>query len=179
MLNGNAYVTGPAGSTNFPVTGGVVQASSGGFNNSDFVTEVNGAGTGLVYSTYTGGINNVNVTNAIAVDAAGDAFITGRTTNFASFPSTPGAFQSYTTNVAAGTSSNAFILKLNPTGTAYLYATLLAGTKFDEGKGIAIDSTGDAFVTGDTQSNDFPVTAGVFQPTFYLGGHLDGGNGAS
>jgi hypothetical protein len=164
VMNGHAYVTGQAGSNMFPTTPGVVQ--SNGNQNSGFLTEMNSTGTALVYSTFICGINNENLANAVALDPSGNAYVTGDTTNFASFPSTPGAFQSYQTNVTGGTGRDAYILKVNPTGTAYVYATLLAGGQDDVGLGIAVNANGNAFVAGKTSSNNFPITPGALQTTF-------------
>src|SRR5439155_16790218 len=87
--DGNAYVTGTTDSTNFPTTPGAFQTSSSG-SGAAFVTKLNASGTGLIYSTYLGGSQGGNG-NGIAVDAAGNAYVTGGAG--ANFPTTPGAFQ--------------------------------------------------------------------------------------
>jgi hypothetical protein len=110
----------------------------------------------LAYSTYLGG-NALDEGRAIAVDDAGDAYVTGYTTS-TNFPTTPGAFQTE----PAG-NADVFVAKLNDTGTALVYATYLGGRGADEGWGIAVDAAGNAFVTGDTTSRDFPTTPGAFQ----------------
>jgi hypothetical protein len=146
--SGNAYVTGITVSTNFPVTPGAFQTACGG--NCAFVTKFNPSGSALVYSTYLGG----SVGYGIAVDTSGNAYVTGYAFS-TNFPVTPGAFQT--------TCCGAFVTKLNPTGTALVYSTYLGGSELDEGYGIAVDSTGNAYVTGNTRSTNFPVTPGAFQ----------------
>ena len=178
--SGNAYVTGSACSTDFPVTQGAYQTTNQAAANSDataFVTKLNATGTALVYSTYLGGSGLAADSpfggekgNAITVDAAGAAYVIGRTSS-TDFPVTPGAYQ--TTNHAAGNGrSNVFVAKMNPTGTALVYSTYLGGSGGkantyggDIGNALAVDSLGDAFVVGETFTNDFPITPGAFQAT--------------
>jgi hypothetical protein len=155
---GAAYVTGETHSTGFPTTPGAFQTSYGGGYDA-FVTELNPTGTALVYSTYLGGTGD-DVGRGIAVDGAGNAYVTGYTDS-ADFPTTAGAFQA-----AFGGGYDAFVTKLNATGTALVYSTYLGGTHWDEGWGIAVDAVGDAYVTGYTESTDFPTTTGAFQTTF-------------
>lgn len=113
----------------------------------------------LSYSTYIGGLDE-DVGNDITVDAAGNAFITGRTKS-SNFPTTPGVVQG-----AATSFDEAFVVKLNPTGSSLVYSTFVGGTGFDEANGIAVDAVGNAFLTGVTTSSDFPTTPGAFQTTF-------------
>ena len=122
----------------------------------------------LVYSTYLGG-NGLNQADGIAVDSAGDAYVTGYTSS-TNFPTTPGAVQ--TTNHGTGPSAeNVFISKLNASGTALVYSTYLGGSSnFDGGYAIAVDSVGDAYVTGQANSTDFPTTPGAFETTAPSGG---------
>jgi hypothetical protein len=155
---GNAYIAGQVGARDFPVTPGAFQTIlKGGFN--AFVTKLNSAGTALLYSTYLGGSDGDRAVG-IAVDSHGNAYITGETSS-RDFPVTPGAFQS--TSHANLVYSNAFVTKLNPTGTALLYSTFLGGSDYASGAAIAVDSQGNAYITGDTSSTDFPVTKGAFQ----------------
>ena len=98
---------------------------------------------------------------AIAVDTAGNAYVTGYTTS-TDFPTTAGAFQT----TFGGGNDDAFVTKLNPTGTALVYSTYLGGTGYDQGAAIAVDTAGNAYVTGYTDSTDFPTTAGAFQTTY-------------
>jgi hypothetical protein len=115
----------------------------------------------LVYSTYLGGSSG-DAGEGIALDASGDAYVTG-VTGSTDFPTTAGAFQP----IKPGSSGadNAFVTKVNPTGSALVYSTYLGGSSYDEGFGIAVDASGDAYVTGSTGSTNFPTTAGAFQTT--------------
>ena len=105
----------------------------------------------LAYSTYLGG-SLTDQGLGIAVDAAGNAYVTGYTES-ANFPTTPGASRLPMRGV------DAFVTKLNATGTALVYSTYLGGTADDCGHGIAVDASGNAYVTGDTNSANFPTTA--------------------
>jgi hypothetical protein len=163
---GNAYVTGKTTSTDFPVTPGAFQSKVGGAHDL-FVTKLNPAGSALVYSTYLGGsADDGFYRGAIAVDASGNAFVTGDTAS-ANFPVSAGALQTSCTPCTAGSgATNSFIAKLNATGSALVYSTYLGGSGGglgDEGKGIAVDASGNAYVTGVAESHDFPVTPGAFQ----------------
>jgi hypothetical protein len=147
---GNAYVTGQTRATNFPTANAIQATFGGGSPDGDaFVTKLNAAGTALVYSTYLGGSDN-DIGNEIALDSAGSAYVTG-VANSANFP-TANAFQ----GTLKGT-SDAFVTKLNAAGTAFIYSTYLGGTTNDSGNGIAVDSAGNAYVTGGTSSTDFPL----------------------
>jgi hypothetical protein len=161
---GNAYVTGNTTSSNFPTAVALQPATGGGRD--AFVTKLNAAGTTLLYSTYLGGSDS-DQGNSIAVDSTDNVYVTGETSS-TNFPTTAGAFQM--TN--AGGIADAFVTKLNPTGTSLLYSTYLGGTGDDSGFGIAVDSTGNAYVTGHTTSTTrffptagFPTTPGAFQTT--------------
>ena len=162
--SGNALVTGSTESTNFPTTSGAFQTSNATTDphcrhcTDAFVTKLNSAGSGLVYSTYLGGSSR-DVGQGIAVDSSGNAFVTGFTTS-TNFPTTPGAFQ---TVQAAFASVDAFVTKLNATGSGLVYSTYLGGGFTDRAFGIAVDSSGSAYVTGQTDSTDFPTTPGAFQ----------------
>jgi hypothetical protein len=162
--SGNAYVVGTTLSTNFPVTNGAVQPSNGGSADGAsnvFVAKLNPAGTALVYSTYLGGSSG-DYGYGIAVDGSGDAYVTGFT-NSTNFPVTSGAYQTANHSTNTGGRQNAFVTKLNPTGTALMYSTYLGGNFTDWGYGIAVDSMDDAYVVGYTDSSTFPVTAGAYQ----------------
>ena len=106
----------------------------------------------LTYSTYLGG-SGFDQGYAIAIDSLGNAYVTGQTAAI-DFPTTPGAFQ---TNYGGG---DAFVAKLNPSGSALIYSTYLNGAS---GNGIAVDSAGNAYVTGEAGTTKFPTTAGAFQ----------------
>src|SRR5207245_4882430 len=124
----------------------------------DYLTKLNPAGTTLPYSTYLGGNGVFDIGRGIAVDSAGNAYVTGDTDS-TNFPTTVGAFQ---TGIAGG-GYDAFVTKLNAFGSAPLiYSTYLGGDGFDVGHGIAVDAVGNAYVAGVTTSNDFPTTPGAF-----------------
>jgi len=162
-FEGNAYVVGTTDSLNFPTSVGAYQATRSA-GKDVFVTKLKPNGTGVVYSTYIGGSLD-DYGYKIAVDGAGNAYVTGTTTS-TNFPTTPGALQ--TVN---GGGTDAFVVKLNPTGSARLYSTYLGGNGNEEGFGIAVNSSGNAFVTGVTGSANFPVTSGAMQTAF--GGSTD------
>ncbi len=145
--SGNAYVTGGTGSTDFP-TADPLQAVPNGFGDA-FVAKLNPTGSALVYSTYLGGSNS-DIGSGIAVDSAGNAYVTGRTFS-PDFP-TASPLQAVYGGVEDG-----FVAKLNPTGSALVYSTYLGGSNYDYGSGIAVDSAGNAYVTGYTLSTDFPT----------------------
>ena len=154
--SGNAYVTGYTESTDFPTTPGAFQTSCAGSVCFDaFVTKLNPTGSAPVYSTYLGGSSQGF---GVVADASGNASITGYT-QLPGFPTTPGAFQ---TGYGGG-NSDAFVAKLNPTGSALVYSTFLGGTGDDFGQAIAVDSSANIYVTGGTRSPDFPATPGAFQ----------------
>jgi hypothetical protein len=155
--NPNAYVTGRASSTDFPTTPGAFQMAAAGLREA-FVTKLNPSGSTLVYSTYLGGAGDEEGT-AIAVDAAGSVYVTSETSS-ADFPITAGALQA----TLAGP-SDAFVTKLDPSGSALVYSTYLGGAGDETSTGIAIDAFGSAYVTGVTTSADFPTTAGAFDTT--------------
>src|SRR5438552_1690786 len=155
---GNAYVTGITLSTNFPTTAGAFQTTGGGAEDA-FVTQLNPMGTGLVYSTYLGG-SGVDDGLGIAVDARGNAYVTGVTLS-TNFPTTAGAFQT-----TCGGAEDAFVTQLNPIGSLLVYSTYLGGSGVDDGLGIAVYARRNAYVTGVTFSTNFPTTAGAFQTTF-------------
>jgi len=159
----NAYVTG-FGSADFPVTPGAFRTTPDGSENA-FVSKLNGAGSALVYSTYLGG---VSYGTGVAVDTSGSAYVTGNVDS-SNFPTTPGAFQS---TYGGGDFGDAFVSKLNATGSALVYSTYLGGGGGDVGSAIAVNASGEALVVGTTESSDFPVTLGAFQTT-YGGGFTD------
>ncbi len=189
---GNVYVSGSTRSRNFPTTPGALDTS---YNRTGdvFVTKLNADGSALAYSTYLGGAGSDGA-NDIAVDPSGAAYLIGGTSSM-NFPVTAGAF-----DVSFGGSpGDAFAAKLSSDGSALIYGSYLGGSENEDGMGIAIDGDGNAYLTGDTQSADFP-TENAFDPTYhgdtdafvaklnadasellystYLGGEKsDGGNG--
>ena len=152
---GNAYVTGSTDSDDFPTTLDTAYPNFQGGINDAFIAKLNTGGTVLVYATYLGGSDSDNG-KAIAVDTAGIAYVTGDTyssdfpTHSAPYPNLLG-------------SSDAFVTALPPNGTTLVYATYLGGSSSDSGGGIALDSVGNAYVTGSTDSDDFPTTPGAFK----------------
>jgi hypothetical protein len=167
---GNMYVTGFTSTVDFP-TANPEQPAYGGGLYDVFVTKIDPSGSTLVYSTYLGGINDEKAF-AIAVDSAGSAYITGFTQS-PNFPTTVTAFQPVsTTGILPTNSSDAFVTKLSPGGNALVYSTFLGGnTNADNGFGIAVDSSGCAYVTGETASTDFP-TKNAYQPSLAGSGFL-------
>ena len=147
---GDAYVAGVTASANFPVKSGY-QTTTGGQGDA-FVAKLNPSGTGLIYATYLGGSGS-DAGNAVAVDSTGDAYITGATSS-RDLPVTSGAFQG---SYAGNGNSNAFVAKLDPSGSKLVYSSYLGGNGPDSGQGIAVDGAGDAFVTGSTESFNFPT----------------------
>ncbi|HEU5250291.1 MAG TPA: SBBP repeat-containing protein [Thermoanaerobaculia bacterium] len=157
--SGSAYVTGYTQSTEttFPVTMGPDLTHNDTSGSQDaFVAKVSPDGTGLLYAGYIGG-SDQDEGYEIAVDASGSAYITGITESTeATFPASGGPDSSYNGRV------DAFVVKVNVDGTGLTYAGYLGGSNFDAGSGIALDSSGNAYVTGYTQSaeDSFPVTGG-------------------
>jgi hypothetical protein len=168
---GSAYVTGFTDSTDFPTTLPAFQSTQGGITDA-FVAKLNPAGSALVYSTYLGG-GGVDIGLGIALDTLGNAYVTGGTRPIvpqsSPFPTTPGAFQETEGGGLCGPvpqipCRDAFVTKLDPTGTVAIYSTFVGGGGDDAGNGIAVDAAGSAVLTGFTESLNFPVTPGAFQP---------------
>ena len=159
--SGDAYVNGFTCSPDFP-THNSLQAYAGGCDG--FLTKLNPTGSAPVYLTYLGG-SNFDFILGTAIDFAGNGYVSGATLS-SDFPTTPGAFQ---TNFVGGTNcpfplcGDAFVTKINPSGTALVYSTYLGGTGHDFVEGMAVDFHGNAFVGGATTSTDFP-TLNAFQP---------------
>jgi hypothetical protein len=159
--SGNAYITGYVGAS-LPTTPGAFQTTYGGGNSDAFLSKLNADGSTLLYSTYLGGSGDDGGAG-IAVDALGSAYVTGSTTS-TDFPIAAGGFQ--TTCAASCSGNDAFVSKLNAGGSALAYSTYLGGGFYDVSQGIAVDTSGNAYVTGWTLSRDFPTTTGAFQTTF-------------
>jgi len=156
---GNAYVTGVTSSTNFPsASGGPIQPSLRGSDDM-FVAKLNVSGTAVVYTTYLGGSGS-EIGRAIAVDSTGNVYVTGETNSPTQagsgnipFPLVGPIQPIYASN------GDAFVTKLNGAGTAIVYSTYLGGGGVDRGYGIAVDGSGNAYVTGHTNSLNFPSVA--------------------
>jgi hypothetical protein len=154
---GSAYVTGETSSTGatFPVSIGPDLTYNGG-NVDAFVAKVDPMGTALAYCGYIGGSQS-DVSNGIAIDGAGNAYVTGETgSTEATFPVTVGPDLTYNGG------GDAFVVKVNAAGTALVYCGFIGGSANDSGRGIAVDAAGCAYVTGDSTSSEvtFPVTRG-------------------
>jgi len=161
--SGNAYVIGHTQQltfpSNFPTTAGAFDTTHNG-DQDVFVTKLNPSGSALVYSTFIGG-SNIDLARGIAIDTSGNAYLTGLTTSL-DFPTTVGAFDT-THN---GGFFDGFVTKLNPSGSALVYSTFLGGRLVDIGNGIALDTFGSVYITGQTTSSNFPTTAGAFDTTY-------------
>ena len=150
--DGNAYVTGCTYSDDFPLANALQRVFGGpGGNAGDaFVAKLNASGSALVYSTYLGGSGS-DGGSAIAVDSVGNAYVTGWTGSV-NFPAT-NPVQS-----ASGGSYDAFVAELSAAGSALVYSTYLGGSRYDSGTGVAVDAAGNAYIAGQTQSSEFPLT---------------------
>jgi len=147
--SGDAYVTGVTASTNFPVSSSVYQTTNQG-DGDVFVTKFNPAGNGILFSTFLGGTGD-DIPAQILLDPAGDIFLVGSTTSV-NFPTTSAVFQpSYTGD------QDAFLTEMKPDGSALIYSTYIGGTGIDYGTAVTLDSSGNAYVTGSTNSTDFPT----------------------
>lgn len=156
---GNAYITGWA-QDEIPHTPGAVDAADGNQSRAGFVAKLNPSGTSLVYSARIGGWKGDNWLNAIAIDAAGAAYITG-VTGASNFPVTAGA---YDTTFHPG--GKAFVTKLSPSGSSLVFSTYLGPNSagWPTGYAIAVGNNGWVYVVGETSQADFPVTPNAFQP---------------
>ena len=152
--SGGAYVTGYTNSPNFP-TANALQKTFAGGNADAFVLKLSPTGDKLIYSTYLGGGNDrPDIGRAIAVDSHGNTYVTGFT-NSRDFP-TVKPLQPFRGP------TDVFVSKISPSGSAFVYSTHLGGNADDEGMAIAVDGSENAYVTGHTESVDFPTTPGAF-----------------
>jgi hypothetical protein len=161
----DAFVIGQTMASDFPTTAGVVQPKLAGRTDA-FVTELNPAGSALLYSTFLGGRSSENG-YGISLDSSGNIYVSGLTCS-TNFPTTAGAFQTVYKGTCAldGTGGNAFAAKLNPTFSSLLYSTYIGGTGTDVSYSVAVDHAGIAHMVGRTTSPNFPTTAGAFQTTY-------------
>jgi len=153
---GNAYLAGATQGVNFPTVNALQPKYGGGLSNA-FVSKINSSGSSLIYSTYLGG-NDFDWANGIAVDSQGNAYVTGQAES-SDFP-TVNALQP-----SSGGGFDAFITKINATGSGIIYSTYLGGSNTDGGIGIAVDSVQNVYVSGFTDSSNFPL-AHALQPNF-------------
>jgi len=145
--SGQAYVTGQTSSSDFPTASSYDESFNG--NLDVFVAELNSAGNSLLYSTYLGG-SDVDYGIRLEVDGSGQAYVSGATSSF-DFPAInpyDGSLDGY---------RDAFVAKINSAGNSLLYSTYLGGSDWDAGLGLAVDGSGQAYVTGHTSSLDFPM----------------------
>jgi len=165
--SGNAYVTGYTWSTDFPTQNPYQAVHAGPIGGYDgFVAKLSAAGNSLNYSTYLGGSDD-DYANEIAVDGSGNAYVAGYT-NSANFP-TQNPYQAVHAGPIGGT--DGFVAKLSATGNSLNYSTYLGGASDDLSYGIAVDGSGNAYVTGYTNSANFP-TQNPYQAT-NAGGYYD------
>jgi len=160
--SGNAYLTGEAGSTNFPTTPGSFQSVKSVYLDV-FVTKLNSTGSDLIYSTFIGG-NDDDRGESIAIDTAENVYLTGYIKS-SDFPVTPGAFQTTFGGCDNNYCEDAFVSKLNPSGSGLIYSTYIGGAGYDAGYSIAIDKSGNSYLTGGTRSSNFPTTPGAYRTT--------------
>lgn len=159
--SGDAYVAGITTSTDFPgpatslcgASSACGTANSTGFFDS-FVAELNPGGTALVYSTYLGGSGD-DTAQGIAVDGSGNAYVTGNTGS-PDFPQVQAIAAACVGGCTSATPVNAFVTEIGAGGSSIVYSTRLGGSTSDSGQGIAVDSSGNAYVAGLTESADFP-----------------------
>jgi hypothetical protein len=150
--SGNAYIGGYTSSTDYPTTSGAYDTSQNG-SNDVVVTKLSADGSALTYSTYIGGSGD-DRGNGIAVNSSGAAYLTGRASS--SYPRV-NPFDNVYGNVGNGGSSDAFATKLATDGASLTYSTFLGGTNTDIGNAIAVDSGGNAYLTGWTLSSSMPI----------------------
>lgn len=174
---GNAYVTGTTTSSTFPTVNPFQTQITGG--SSAFVTKINAAGTGFLYSTYLNGtaipLGGNTLAAAIAVNAGGNAFVTG-ITQACNFPTTPGVFLP-STAPGCGGNFKGFLTKLNSAGNGLDYSTYIGDPAFGfngEMLAVAVDGSNSAYVAGFNALSTFPTTAGAFRPAPAPGSGADG-----
>lgn len=172
--NGFVYIAGQTISSHFYPTLGAFQTNfaGGGITGDAFVAKLTTNGQSLIYFTYLGG-NADDAVYALAVDSAGDAYVTGFTDskNFPVTNSIPGGVEGLSNSMnISGTvgptgyyPGDAFVAELSPSGSNLVYSTYLGGSATDAGIGIAVDSSGNAYVTGVSYSTNFPTTPNAFQ----------------
>jgi hypothetical protein len=164
--SGNVYVTGWTGSTDFPTTSGAYDTSFNGSDEDVFVSKLNSGLTNLFASTYLGGSGNDYV-EFLSLDTSGNVYVAG-STGSSDFPTTSGAYDTSRGNKYGG----AFVSKLNGGLTRLFASTYLGGSGGDTGYSLALDTSGNVYVMGKTDSTDFPTTSGAYD-TAFNGGTYD------
>jgi hypothetical protein len=185
----NVFVTGFTDSTNFPMTNALYPAINGKkdkklnvFPGDAFVAELDASGSNLVYSTYLGG-SGLDSGNGIAIDSSDNAYVTGNTSS-TNFPTVnplprPGSTD-FLNRLPRVEANNAFVTEIASNGAAVLFSTYLGGSNFDVGEGIAVDSSNNVYVTGFTDSTNFPTTNWITIGTnLYVGHFLNGKTNSS
>jgi RHS repeat-associated protein len=154
-ITGNAYITGMTSSSNFPsAVSSPLQSIYGGGTSDGFAAKINTGATALVYRTYLGG-SLVDVGEDIAIDSGGNAYVVG-TTNSGNVPPFSGGLQ------GAGGGNDAFVVKINPTGTSRVYGTLIGGASADAGNSITVDTSNNVYVVGTAGATNIPnITTGT------------------
>ncbi|HEU4399051.1 MAG TPA: SBBP repeat-containing protein [Actinomycetota bacterium] len=167
---GNVVVTGETDSAGFPTTPGAFQPAFAGGPTDAFVTKLNAKGSKLLFSTFLGGeeAEGFDVGFISFFDRHGNVYGEGDTGS-PDFPTTPGSFQP----TFGGGPGDGFVAKLNPRGSRLVYSTFVGGSGADGAHDGELDKAGNFSIDGFTDSTDFPVTPGAFQPT-YGGGEVDG-----
>ena len=165
--DGQVYAVGFTDSADYPTTRGAFQRTLRAPGLDGFVSKLNPSGSRLMFSTYLGGTGDDLAIDG-TVDRSGNTYVTGFTSS-TDFPVTRSAFQ----GTYGGGGADTFVAKLNSKGSALVYATYLGGTGFEAPSDLTVDSSGNAYVPGETDSQDFPTTAGAFQSSF-AGGNVDG-----
>lgn len=162
---GQATVVGSTASPGFPTTLGALDRTLNG-NTDAFITRIMPTGSSLVFSTFIGGEGS-DTSSRVAIDASNTIYLTGSTRSF-TFPVTPGAFDETLnfTGCVDCAPSDAFVAKINSSGTSLTFATYLGGSGNDEATGIAVDGAGQVVVCGTTSNQTFPVTPGAYDTTY-------------
>jgi hypothetical protein len=171
--SGQAYFGGYTYPRGIPTTAAAFQPTDPSISETGFVSKLSADGRRLLYSTYLTGSGEMGgEVNGLAIDGAGDAYVTGATES-ADFPVAAGAAQGDGLVPENGfLDTTAFVAELNPQGSGLVYSTFLGGSQQDRGQAIAIDAQGNAYVTGLTESQDFPVTSGAFETTSPASGEM-------
>lgn len=157
--SGNIYLVGYTNSPDFPTTSGAFDNTHNGSWDA-FVTKFNPLGSHLLYSTFIGG-SGADFGTAMGLDAAGNVYLAG-TTASSDFPTTQAAYDSKYDGSISGWEGDGFVAKLNAEATVLIYSTFLGGSKYDSITGLALSDDGETYLTGLTESQDFPTTVGAF-----------------
>jgi hypothetical protein len=154
---GNAYVAGTTNSLNFPVSNAIQSRSGGGRDG--FVTKIDATGSTYFYSTYLGGAND-DYCYSIEIDNSGYVYLSG-TTRSVNFPVINSLQPSYGGGASIGLTGDGFVTKLNPLGSQIAFSTYLGGAESDRISSMAVDSDGNIYLTGFTESKNFPIANAV------------------